>query len=238
MEAHRSYLSFYLASKSTRSARASYKLSVCSQVAGGTDESFASSGVRLFEAKGVQIDGWGRDKFMNAAMLTDRYVCCSQPFIRPLAFDPPAGAVLSWPCWQQHSFSMMMTLRFSPCFCSLASRHRILRPNPTSFLLSYQLPPFLRPPNALAPTPPLLLLLLILLPLPPTHPFPSSPLTPHPSPLTPHPPLLTSHPSPPTHSEFGFQLEDTVIFKVEITVYGDLEAASFPAVSVVNNRYH
>ena len=45
LEAHRSYLSFYLASKSSRSARASYKLSVCSQVAGGTDESFASSGV-------------------------------------------------------------------------------------------------------------------------------------------------------------------------------------------------
>ena len=46
LEAHRAYLSYYLASKSTRSARASYKLSVCSQVAGGTDESFASSGVR------------------------------------------------------------------------------------------------------------------------------------------------------------------------------------------------
>ena len=46
LEAHRAYLSYYLASKSTRSARASYKLTVCSQVAGGTDESFASSGVR------------------------------------------------------------------------------------------------------------------------------------------------------------------------------------------------
>ena len=27
--------------------------------------------VRLFEAKGVQIDGWGRDKFMASTMLND-----------------------------------------------------------------------------------------------------------------------------------------------------------------------
>jgi hypothetical protein len=57
LEAHKNYVSYYLASKSSRSAKASYKLSVCSQVPGGVDESFASSGVRLFEAKGVQIDG-------------------------------------------------------------------------------------------------------------------------------------------------------------------------------------
>ena len=57
LEAHRTYVSYYLASKSTRSAKASYKLSVCSQVPGGADECFASSGVRLFEAKGLQIDG-------------------------------------------------------------------------------------------------------------------------------------------------------------------------------------
>ena len=57
LEAHRTYVSYYLASKSTQSAKASYKLSVCSQAPGGTDESFASSGVRLFEAKGLQIDG-------------------------------------------------------------------------------------------------------------------------------------------------------------------------------------
>jgi hypothetical protein len=57
LEAHRTNVSFYLASKSSRSAKASYKLSVCSQVSGGADECFASSGVRLFEAKGLQIDG-------------------------------------------------------------------------------------------------------------------------------------------------------------------------------------
>ena len=71
LDAHRTHLSYYLASKSTRSARASYKLAVCSQVLGGVDEVFASSGVRVFEAKGVQIDGWGRDKFMPAAMLLE-----------------------------------------------------------------------------------------------------------------------------------------------------------------------
>jgi len=69
LENHRGYISYYLASKSTRSARASYRLVIASQIPGGTDEVFASSGVRLFEAKGVQIDGWGRDKFMTVAML-------------------------------------------------------------------------------------------------------------------------------------------------------------------------
>ena len=59
LESHRTYASYYLASKSMRSAKASYKLSVCSQVSGGADECFASSGVRLFEAKGIQIDGKG-----------------------------------------------------------------------------------------------------------------------------------------------------------------------------------
>ena len=57
LEAHKGNLSYYLASKSSRSARASYKLIVSSQLSGGTEECFASSGVRLFEAKGVQIDG-------------------------------------------------------------------------------------------------------------------------------------------------------------------------------------
>eukprot|EP01031_Cornospumella_fuschlensis_P039441 gene39441-48020_t len=38
---------------------------------GGEDESFCSSGARIFEAKGVQVDGWGRDKFMLNALLKD-----------------------------------------------------------------------------------------------------------------------------------------------------------------------
>lgn len=71
LDSHKGYLSFYLASKSTRSARASYKLCVCSQIPGGNDEVFASSGVRYFEAKGVQIDGWGRDKFALASTITN-----------------------------------------------------------------------------------------------------------------------------------------------------------------------
>lgn len=71
LEAHKGYVSFYLASKSNKAARASYKLFVKSQMIGGADESFASSGVRHFEAKGIQVDGWGRDKFMSATVLMD-----------------------------------------------------------------------------------------------------------------------------------------------------------------------
>ena len=40
-------------------------------IGSGSDEVFVSSGVRLFEAKGVQIDGWGRDKFMLLENLLD-----------------------------------------------------------------------------------------------------------------------------------------------------------------------
>lgn len=57
LDNHRGFMSFYLASKSTRIARASYKLAVINQIAGKSDEVFSSSGVRIFEAKGVQIDG-------------------------------------------------------------------------------------------------------------------------------------------------------------------------------------
>lgn len=55
LESHKSYISYYLASKSTRQARASYKLSIVNQIPGGEDEQFASSGVRVFEAKGLQV---------------------------------------------------------------------------------------------------------------------------------------------------------------------------------------
>lgn len=52
---HRDYISFYLASKSSRVARASYKLCILNQIIGGEDEIFASSCVRTFEAKGDQV---------------------------------------------------------------------------------------------------------------------------------------------------------------------------------------
>ena len=71
LETHKNFVSYYLASKSTRQARASYRLSVKCQKIGGTDETFSSSGVRMFEAKGTQIDGWGRDKFMLISSLKD-----------------------------------------------------------------------------------------------------------------------------------------------------------------------
>ena len=71
LDSHKGYVSYYLASKSTKAARASYKLVILNQQPGGTDETFVSSGVRLFEAKGVQIDGWGRDKFMLASVVNE-----------------------------------------------------------------------------------------------------------------------------------------------------------------------
>lgn len=55
LDAHKGYISYYLASKSNRMARASYKLSIVNQIIGGEDETFASSGIRIFEAKGVQV---------------------------------------------------------------------------------------------------------------------------------------------------------------------------------------
>ena len=54
---HKNHISYYIASKSPQTAKASYKLTICSQVYGGIDETFTSSGIRLFEAKGSQIDG-------------------------------------------------------------------------------------------------------------------------------------------------------------------------------------
>ena len=53
LETHKNFVSYYLASKSTKQARASYKLSVKCQISEGSDETFSSSGVRLFEAKGT-----------------------------------------------------------------------------------------------------------------------------------------------------------------------------------------
>ena len=55
LDAHKGYVSYYLASKSTKLARASYKLSIVNQIPGGEDETFASSGIRIFEPKGVQV---------------------------------------------------------------------------------------------------------------------------------------------------------------------------------------
>ena len=55
LENHKDYLSFYLASKSNRSARASYKLIVVNQMEGLPDEVVRSSGVKVFEAKSSQV---------------------------------------------------------------------------------------------------------------------------------------------------------------------------------------
>lgn len=79
LQAHRGYLSFYLASKSTVVTRASYKLIISRQNVNAddtgdvtlSDEVFASTGVRKFEARGIHVDGWGRDKFISNAVLRD-----------------------------------------------------------------------------------------------------------------------------------------------------------------------
>jgi hypothetical protein len=56
LEQHKDFLSFYLASKSEKLARASYTLSIVNQILGGEDESFNSSAVRIFEPKGDQVE--------------------------------------------------------------------------------------------------------------------------------------------------------------------------------------
>jgi hypothetical protein len=58
LELHKDFLSFYLASKSEKLARASYTLSIVNQILGGEDESFNSSAVRIFEPKGDQVESF------------------------------------------------------------------------------------------------------------------------------------------------------------------------------------
>jgi hypothetical protein len=55
LESHKGYVSFYLASKSNRIARASYRLSVLNHIPGLEDEGFSSTAVRTFEPKGDQV---------------------------------------------------------------------------------------------------------------------------------------------------------------------------------------
>lgn len=74
LENHVGFISYYLASKSSTVTRAAYKLIIKNQKQGGADEVFASSGIRKFEAKGVQVDGWGRDKFVSASQLKDPWL--------------------------------------------------------------------------------------------------------------------------------------------------------------------
>jgi hypothetical protein len=58
LEQHEGFLSFYLASKSNKIARASYKLSIVNQIIGGEDETFSSTAIRIFEPKGVQVSAF------------------------------------------------------------------------------------------------------------------------------------------------------------------------------------
>lgn len=55
LDAHRGYLSFYLASKSDRDARISYKLSVVNHILGLESESFSSPSARTFSAIGSKV---------------------------------------------------------------------------------------------------------------------------------------------------------------------------------------
>lgn len=55
LDVHKGFVSFYLASKCNKTARASYRLSIINQIPGGDDETFCSSGIRIFEAKGDQV---------------------------------------------------------------------------------------------------------------------------------------------------------------------------------------
>jgi len=73
---HSGYVSYYLASKSNKLTRASYKLIIVNQ-RGESDEIFQSNGIRKFEAKGESVDGWGRDKFIErSALLSNKNGLC------------------------------------------------------------------------------------------------------------------------------------------------------------------
>lgn len=52
---HQGYLSLYLASKSCRDCRASYKLSIVNQLYPGENRSYSSNGWRLFKARADQV---------------------------------------------------------------------------------------------------------------------------------------------------------------------------------------
>jgi hypothetical protein len=70
LAAHKDYLSFYLASKSDRVARASYKLTVVNQILGLENETFCSSAVRVFEAKRTQVLKFSTHPFIILYILT------------------------------------------------------------------------------------------------------------------------------------------------------------------------
>lgn len=52
---HKTFVSYYLASKSTKDARASYRLAILNQIGGGENKSYSSNGCRLFKAKNDQV---------------------------------------------------------------------------------------------------------------------------------------------------------------------------------------
>lgn len=108
---HAGQVSYYLASKASTVTKASYKLMILSQIPGEVDEVFASSGIRKFEAKGKQVDGWGRDKFISLEALKNpvngllredtiifrveiHVVCGAQYISKPFVIDEFAKDIL------------------------------------------------------------------------------------------------------------------------------------------------
>jgi hypothetical protein len=84
LENHKDFASFYLASKSNKLARASYKLIVVNQVIGGEDEVFCSSGIRIFEAKGVQVSlrsTYNTFHCLNIVYFIQKNMCCIFSFV-------------------------------------------------------------------------------------------------------------------------------------------------------------
>lgn len=100
LEAHSNFISFYLASKSTTQTRASYKLILKNQNPGGNDEIFASAGIRKFEAKGIQVDGWGRDKFIATSQLKESWtgLCLNDTVIFKVEITVYGGLSPITPC--------------------------------------------------------------------------------------------------------------------------------------------
>jgi hypothetical protein len=62
---HSSYVSMYLANRSSTTVSASYQLFIRNQITNDDELVFSSVGVKQFEVQGQgKIDGWGRDRFL------------------------------------------------------------------------------------------------------------------------------------------------------------------------------
>ena len=73
---HSSYISMYLANRSSCPVSASYKLLVYNHDTEDEELIFQSNGVKLFDIQGYRkIDGWGRDRFLPRSRCSESSIC-------------------------------------------------------------------------------------------------------------------------------------------------------------------